>query len=83
MNFLKRLTYRTEVITVARWLGLRPLLRKLYFRWARPKNAILAVELAGVQARFFVRTPEELRILESAGGAGGEQQAVTQVLPFL
>jgi FkbM family methyltransferase len=39
--------------------------------------------MAGVEGRFFVRTPEELRILESAGGAGGEQQVVTQVMSFL
>jgi FkbM family methyltransferase len=55
----------------------------LYFWWARPKDGILPLELAGVQGRFFVRTPEELRILESAGGAGGEQQVVTQVMSFL
>jgi FkbM family methyltransferase len=77
------LTYRNEVITVVRWLGLRRILRKLYFRWARPKSGILPVELAGVKARFFVRTPDELRILESAGGAGGEQKVVAQVLAFL
>ena len=68
---------------MARWLGVRPLLRKLYFWWARPKNGILPVELAGVKARFYVRTPDELRILESAGGAGGEGQVVAQVLEFL
>lgn len=83
MNILKRLTYRTEIITLARWLGLRPLLRKLYFWWARPKDGILPVELAGIKARFYVRTPDELRILESAGGAGGEGQVVAQVLAFL
>jgi len=83
MNFLRRLTYRTEPIILARWLGLRSTLRKLYFWWARPKDGILPLELAGVQGRFFVRTPEELRILESAGGAGGEQQVVTQVMSFL
>ena len=83
MNFFKRLTYRTEVITVARWLGLRPILRKLYFWWARPQSGILEVGLAGVKARFYVQTPEELRILESAGGAGGEGQVVAQVLEFL
>jgi FkbM family methyltransferase len=33
--------------------------------------------------RFHVRTPDELRILESAGGAGGEGQVVAQVLQFL
>jgi FkbM family methyltransferase len=83
MNFLKRLTYRTEVISVARWLGLRAILRKLYFWWARPKNGILSLELAGVKARYYVRTPDELRILESAGGAGGEQKVVAEVLAFL
>ena len=83
MNFLRRLTYRTEPILLARWLGLRSILRKLYFRWARPKDGILPVELAGMEGRFFVRTPAELRIIESAGGAGGEQQVVTQVMSFL
>jgi len=83
MNLIKRWTYRTEVITVARWLGLRFILRKLYFWWARPKSGILPVELAGVKASFYVQTPDELRILESAGGAGGEGQVVTQVLKFL
>jgi FkbM family methyltransferase len=83
MNALERLTYRTEVITLAKWLGLRSILRKLYFWWARPKDGLLAVELAGVRARFLVKNPEELRILESAGGAGGERQVVAQVLSFL
>ena len=83
MSFLKRLTYRRAVIRVARSFGLRRPLRKLYFWWARPKDGILHVELAGIHARFFVRTPEELRILESVGGAGGEQPVVAQVLWFL
>lgn len=74
MNFLRRLTYRTEPILLARWLGLPSTLRKLYFWWARPKDGILPVELAGIQGCFFVRTPEELRILESAGGAGGNSK---------
>ncbi len=83
MSFLKQLTYETAVIKAARWLGLRRLLRKLYFWWARPKDGILPVELAGIHAHFFVRTPEELRILESAGGAGGEQRVVAEALRFL
>jgi FkbM family methyltransferase len=83
MSFLKRLTYGTAVIRVVRWLGLRRPLRKLYFWWARPKDGILLVELAGIHAHFFVRTPEELRVLESVGGAGGEQRVVAEVLWFL
>ena len=34
------------------------------------------MKLAGTSAQFYVRTPEELRLLESAGGAGGEQRVL-------
>jgi len=83
MKLFRRLTYRTEVVNLAKWLGLSNMLRKLYFWWARPKNGILSLELAGVKARFRIRTPEELRILESVGGAGGEHKVIAEVLGFL
>jgi FkbM family methyltransferase len=34
------------------------------------------VKLVGMCAQFYVYTPEELRLLESAGGAGGEQRVL-------
>jgi len=80
---LRQLTYRPEAIAVARWLGLRPPLRKLYFWWARPQNGVVPVELAGRKALFYARTPDELRILESVGGAGGEHKVAAQVLEYL
>jgi FkbM family methyltransferase len=62
------------VIVGARLLRLRSTLRKWYYWWARPRGGIVVVKLAGTSAQFYVRTPEELRLLESAGGAGGEQR---------
>jgi hypothetical protein len=35
MEFLRRLTYRREVITAARLLGLRSILRKWHYWWVR------------------------------------------------
>lgn len=83
MNILKRATYRTGPIILARWLGLRSFLRRAYFWAARPRDGVLPLELAGIEGKFFVRTPAELRIIESAGGAGGEQQVFAQLMAFL
>jgi FkbM family methyltransferase len=66
MQLLKRLTHRPEVIWLARACGLREFLRKCYFRWARPADGILPLELAGRNAQFYVHTPEELRMLGKA-----------------
>jgi len=83
MKFLKRLTYRPEVIAAAKGFGLRPILRKWYYWWARPRDGIVRLELAGTSAQFYVRTPEELRLLESAGGAGGEQRVLERLVTSL
>jgi FkbM family methyltransferase len=36
-----------------------------------------------MDAQFYARSPEELRLLESAGGAGGEQRVLEHLLSFL
>jgi FkbM family methyltransferase len=83
MNFIKRLTYKPEVLAVARRLGLHPILRKIYFWWARPSDGLVRVEVNGVQARFYVRTPGELRNLDPVGHAQAEYPVVEKVLSFL
>jgi len=83
MNPLKRLTYRPEVIKVACWLGLRRLLRKGYYWWARPRHGILRLRIAGIPLQFRVHTSEELRVLESEGGAGGEERVLDLLVSFL
>lgn len=82
-NALKRLTYRPEVMRPIQKLGLSSILRKAYFQIAKPANGILETEVVGIRARFYARTPEELRILESAGGAGGEERVLTELIRFL
>jgi FkbM family methyltransferase len=83
LTSLKRLSYRPEVIRPLRKLGLSSILRRAYFYCARPKGGIIQTEIAGIQARFYTHTPEDLRILESAGGAGGEQRVLSRLIDFL
>src|SRR5208283_4552591 len=83
LNSLRRLSYRPEVLGPVRKLGLSSILRRAYFHWACPEGRILQTEIAGIQARFHTHTPEELRILESAGGAGGEQRVLSRLIGFL
>ncbi len=80
---LKRLSYRPEVLKPIQKLGLSSVLRRAYFQVAKPRNGILETEVAGTRARFYARTPEELRILESAGGAGGEERVLSELVRFL
>ena len=82
-NSLKRLTYRPEVLKPIQKLGLSSVLRRAYFHFAKPSSGILETEIAGVKAQFYARTPEELRILESAGGAGGEERVLNALVQFL
>jgi FkbM family methyltransferase len=80
LRALKRLSCRPSVLRVAKALRLQRLLRRVYFLLARPAGDFLEVEVGGVGARFTVGTPEELRLLESCGGAGGERQVLQAVL---
>jgi len=68
------------MIRLARALGLRGALRKLYYRLVRPSDGLLAVTIGGVTGRFRVDNPDDLRVLESAGGAGGEQRVLETIL---
>lgn len=83
MNSLREMTYHPTVIKLARWLRLRTILRRSYYWWARPSNGILELEISGVLVQFHVHNPEELRVLESAGGAGGEQRVLDAMVSFL
>ncbi len=66
MNILKRLSYSPLLIRAARALRFRRALRKLHYWWARPPDGILRLHVAGIRAQFYVRTPEELRVLGRA-----------------
>jgi len=67
-RLLTRLTYVPKLQAIARFLGLRGLFRKVYYRLAVPRDGNVAVSLGGVSARFRAHTPLELRIIEAGGG---------------
>jgi len=83
LNWWKRLSYRPELLKLAHRLGLNSILRRAYFYCARPADGILQTEIAGTHVRFYTYTPEELRILESGGGAGGEERVLRRLIEFL
>lgn len=83
MNIIKRLTYRREFRRLARKLHLSKIARKCYYRWLRPRNGILTLEISEIWAQFYIRTAEELRLLEKMGGGGGEQHILELLISDL
>lgn len=82
LSLVKRLTYRPELTGLARALGLDQMLRKLYYRWAAP-DGIVRFEVRQLDAEFYVRTPEELRVLEFAGIGQAIRWGEKQILELL
>jgi len=65
INFLKKISYHPFVIQTIRFLHLRPLFRRWYYRLARPSDGILRFQIGGINAQFYISKPEELRSLEA------------------
>ncbi len=65
MKSLKRLTYRREIRSLTRLLGLSPTLRKLYCLLAQPRDGILRLQFGRTTAAFRIHSSEELRFLEA------------------
>src|SRR5579872_4270895 len=66
LSILKTLTYNPLVIRSVRALGLRTMLRKAFFVWARPRSGVMTVKLGEYECSFHVRTPEQLRMVGKA-----------------
>ena len=77
----KSIGYFRPLIQLARILGVSGLMRRIYYSLARPKEGILPMSIDGIESRFRVHTPEELRVLESM--SGGEQRVMSDVLTRL
>jgi FkbM family methyltransferase len=73
MNFLVKLTYHPLVIRIVRALGLRGIVRRLFYLAERPRNGILQIDVLGTSAKFYVRSAEELRMLQKAETGHWEQ----------
>jgi FkbM family methyltransferase len=66
MHALNRLTYRSELLALIRFLHLTSILRKCYYRWAVSRGELLRTNLDGIDVEFFACTPAELRGVEGA-----------------
>jgi len=81
INFLRRLTYRAEIVKPIRVLGLRKIARRLYWFWTKPKNNIFTLEVGGIVGQFRIHTPEELRLFE--GDILLEKKSLERFLSFV
>jgi FkbM family methyltransferase len=64
MNILRRMTYRPEILAVARTLHLTQFLRNCYY-WSSGRNGCTTkLRVNGIAAEFYARTPEQLRCIE-------------------
>jgi FkbM family methyltransferase len=64
MNALRRLTYRSDLQTLARSLHLTEPLRKWYYRWAVSSEGVFRTRVNGIDVQLYTHTPEELRTIE-------------------
>lgn len=73
INFLKKISYNPKISRLIWRLHLAEILRRFYYWLNRPPGSLINIEVNGIKAKFYVRTPWELRSLESAGNLGHEQ----------
>ncbi len=82
-NILRKISYNSFFVKAAKFLHLRFVLRKIYYFLFCPKNNILEVNLSGVLSKFYVKSPDELRIIESVTGDEGEKKVLTSLISLL
>lgn len=64
-RFLRTLSYCPSIRRVVRALHLQRIAREWYYHFAPIEGDILRLQIGGISAEFLVRTPEDLRALES------------------
>jgi FkbM family methyltransferase len=81
MNILKKISYNPFVIRLVKFLHLRPIFRKIYFYFLKPKDNIFKIQIDRINAQFYVLKPEQLRSIES--DKEGERQVIELLLHSL
>jgi len=82
-NFLKKISYNPFIVKAVRIFRLRGILRKFYYKYFCPDNGILNLRIGKIDAKFYVHTPDELRLAESVGGIRGEQKVINALVSHL
>lgn len=71
-SLFRRVTYRPELISVARFLHVSGFLKRLYWRVAAPPDGVFLARTGGVEAKFFVQNPGDWRKIEGTYTCGRE-----------
>jgi len=80
---LKKISYNPIIVKLVSFFHLRTLARKLYFYFSHPQNNILDVLVVGLNVKFYVRTPDDLRLVESVTGDAGEKKVIESFLDII
>lgn len=83
INFLKKFFYNPLFVKAARFFHLRGPLRKIYYFLFCPKNKILQVNLGELSTKFYAKTPDEMRLIESVTGDEGEKKVLLSLMSLL
>jgi FkbM family methyltransferase len=84
-DWVVNFSYHHLLIKIVRFLHLRGIMRKVYFLSICPKERILTIEVEGIKAQFYVRTPLELRTVGviSQEQLLGERLVLKKILQLL
>jgi FkbM family methyltransferase len=82
-NFLKTISYNPFFVKAAKFFHIRSVLRKIYYLLFCPKDKLLKVDFSGIDAMFYVKSPDELRLIESVAGDEGEKKVLALLLSLM
>jgi FkbM family methyltransferase len=84
-DWFRRLTYQPFLVKMIQSLHIRGLMRRVYYLLARPDEKIKHVSFSGIEAKFYVNTPLELRLIETpfTDGLGDEKKMLGELFMAL
>jgi len=78
-----RLTYQPLLVKIARKFRINRFIRDVYCRLACPKDKIINISLFDIQAKFYINTPVELRIIEASLTQGMGERLILEKLFYV
>lgn len=84
-HMLRKIAYSPLVVKVFRFFHLRNSMRRLYYFLAKPRESIKKIKFDGVETKFFVKNPLDLRLIETPfeSGMGDERRLIRTIITSL
>jgi len=84
-KLIRRIAYSQRTVRTSQFLGVRNMMRNLYFLLAKPKDYKKKIVFNGIEASFNVRSPLDLRLVETPfkPGMGDERELLERILDEL